>query len=67
MILAGLLVNLGLGAIGRMVPSLPVFFLALPLQLLLALLVLELLAARRHGAVRRRASASGVGWLEPAG
>ena len=41
MILAGLLVNLGLGAMGRMVPSLPVFFVALPLQLLLALLILE--------------------------
>ena len=41
MIVAGLVVNLGLGAIGRMVPSLPVFFVALPLQLLLALLILE--------------------------
>ena len=41
MIVAGLVVNLGLGAMGRMVPSLPVFFVALPLQLLLALLILE--------------------------
>ena len=32
---------LGLGAMGRMVTSLPVFFVALPLQLLLALLILE--------------------------
>jgi flagellar biosynthesis protein FliR len=40
MILAGLLVNLGLGALGRMVPAFPVFFLALPVQLLLALAVL---------------------------
>ena len=42
MILAGVLVNLGLGALGRMVPSLPVLFVALPLQLLLALVILEL-------------------------
>jgi ribose transport system ATP-binding protein len=41
MIVAGLVVNVGLGAMGRMVPSLPVFFVALPLQLLLALLILE--------------------------
>ena len=41
MIVAGLVVNLGLGAMGRMVPSLPVLFVALPLQLLLALLILE--------------------------
>ncbi|MFL5331951.1 MAG: flagellar biosynthetic protein FliR [Geminicoccaceae bacterium] len=41
MIVAGLVVNVGLGVMGRMVPSLPVFFVALPLQLLLALLILE--------------------------
>lgn len=42
MILAGFLVNLTLGALGRMVPSLPALFLALPLQLLTAFLILQL-------------------------
>ena len=42
LVLAGVLVNLGLGAMGRMVPSFPIFFLALPVQLLLALAMLEL-------------------------
>jgi flagellar biosynthesis protein FliR len=66
LILAGILVNLGLGAMGRMVPSFPLFFLALPVQLLLALVVLELslpAAMSLFGAAFLR----GVGWLEPAG
>jgi flagellar biosynthetic protein FliR len=62
MIIAGVLVSLGLGALGRMVPSLPVLFVALPLQLLLALVILDLLlpaAARLFG----EALARGVGWM----
>jgi flagellar biosynthesis protein FliR len=64
MILAGFLVNLGLGALGRMVPAFPVFFLALPVQLLLALVVLELsfpAAMTLFG----DALAQTVGWLDP--
>jgi flagellar biosynthesis protein FliR len=64
MILAGFLVNLGLGALGRMVPAFPVFFLALPVQLLLALVVLELsfpAAITLFG----DALAQTVGWLDP--
>ncbi|MEK0086060.1 flagellar biosynthetic protein FliR [Benzoatithermus flavus] len=41
MIAAGFVVNLGLGALNRMVPAFPVLMLALPLQLLLALAILE--------------------------
>ena len=41
MILAGVLINLGMGALGRLVPSLPVMFVALPLQLLVAFLILR--------------------------
>lgn len=66
MILAGLVVNLGLGAIGRMVPSFPIFFLALPAQLLLALVVLELSlpeAMQLFG----RVFVNGLGWLDRAG
>ena len=49
-----------------MVPSLPALFVALPLQLLLALVILELslpASLRLFG----EALARGVGWLEPAG
>lgn len=66
LILAGILVNLGLGAMGRMVPAFPILFLALPLQLLLALVVLQLslpAAMRLFGEAFLR----GVGWLGPAG
>lgn len=42
LIVAGLVVNLALGVLGRMVPSLPLLSLALPAQLLLAMLVIEL-------------------------
>lgn len=66
MILAGLVVNLGLGAIGRMVPSFPIFLVALPAQLLLALLVLELsLPAGME--LFGRAFIDGLGWLDRAG
>ena len=41
MILAGVLINLGMGALGRLVPSLPVMFVALPLQLLVDFLILR--------------------------
>jgi flagellar biosynthetic protein FliR len=64
MILATLLVNLGLGALGRMVPSLPALFVALPLQLLLALLILQLslpAGLRLFG----ETLAAGLGWLDP--
>jgi flagellar biosynthetic protein FliR len=66
MILAAVLVNLGLGALGRMVPSLPALFVALPLQLLLALVMLELAlpAAMRLFA---ETLVRGVGWLDAAG
>jgi flagellar biosynthetic protein FliR len=63
MVLAAVLVNLGLGALGRMVPSLPALFVALPLQLLLALVILDLslpAALRMFG----EALARGVAWLD---
>jgi flagellar biosynthetic protein FliR len=66
MILAGFLVNLALGALGRMVPSLPVLFLALPLQLLTAFLILQLsLPAALE--LFRGSLESGLGWLQPGG
>ena len=66
MILAGILVNLALGALGRMVPALPALFVALPLQLLLALVMLELAlpAALRLFA---ETLTHGVAWLDPGG
>ena len=66
MILAGFLVNLGLGALGRMVPAFPVFFLALPVQLLLALAVLEL-SFPAAMALFGDTLAQAVGWLDPGG
>ena len=51
---------------GRMVPSFPIFFLALPVQLLLALVVLELSLPAAMG-LFGAAFLRGVGWLEPAG
>lgn len=66
LLLAGMLVNLALGGLGRLVPALPILFLALPLQLLLALIVLELglpaALALVHGAFRH-----GIAWLDPGG
>jgi flagellar biosynthesis protein FliR len=66
MILAGFLVNLGLGALGRMVPAFLVFFLALPVQLLLALVVLEL-SFPATMALFGDALAQAVGSLDPGG
>ncbi len=66
MILAGILVNLGLGAMGRMVPSFPIFFLALPVQLLLALVVLQL-SMPAAMTLFGEAFTHGVGWLEAPG
>lgn len=66
MVLAAVLVNLGLGALGRMVPSLPALFVALPLQLLLALIILDLslpASLRLFG----EALAYGVAWLDASG
>ena len=48
-----------------MVPSLPTLFVALPVQLLLALLVLEL--SLPAACPVRRGADRGVGWLDPAG
>ena len=66
MILAGFLINLALGALGRMVPSLPALFLALPLQLLTAFLILQLSLPAAlelfHGSL-----GAGLGWLQAGG
>lgn len=66
MILAGFLVNLGLGALGRMVPSLPVLFVALPLQLLMALLILQLSLPAAFELFDGSLDA-GLAWLRPGG
>jgi flagellar biosynthetic protein FliR len=66
LILAGLVVNLGLGALGRLVPAFPVLVVALPLQLLLALLVLEL-SIPAALALFGDGFAAGVGWLDRTG
>ncbi len=66
MILAAFLVNLALGALGRMVPSLPALFVALPLQLLLALVMLEL-ALPAGMRLFAEALTQGVGWLDRPG
>ncbi len=66
LVLAGLLANLGLGAIGRLVPSFPVFFLALPVQILLALAVLKL-ALPAAMTLFADALVDGVGWLDQGG
>lgn len=65
-LLAGTIVQLGLGALGRMVPSLQLLFVAMPLQLLLALLILEL-ALPSTLAIFAGMLESGVGWLDPGG
>lgn len=66
LILAGFLVNVGLGALGRMVPSLPIFFVALPLQLLLALVILEL-SLPAIASLFGDALVHGVAWLDRGG
>lgn len=66
MILAGTVVNLGLGALGRLVPAFPAFFLALPLQILLALLVLEL-SLPAALALFAGAFEHGLAWLDRGG
>ena len=49
LVVAGLLVNLALGALNRLVPSFQVFFVSMPVQLLLSLaLLLVSLAAVAH-------------------
>jgi flagellar biosynthetic protein FliR len=64
MLVAGLVVNAALGALSRMVPSFQVLSLALPAQLLLALLVLELSVP---AAMRLFADnlAHNLAWLDP--
>jgi flagellar biosynthetic protein FliR len=66
LVVAGILVNLGTGALGRLVPSLPALFVALPLQLLLAfaLLALSLPAALE---LFRGELLDAVGWLDRSG
>lgn len=64
MLVSGLIVNMALGALGRMVPGVPVLAMALPAQLMLALLVLELslpsaLAMFGDSLMRD------LGWLDP--
>jgi flagellar biosynthetic protein FliR len=66
MIAAGFVANLGLGVMSRMVPAFPVLVLALPLQLLLALAILELSllpAMELFG----RSLLHGVAWLDRGG
>jgi flagellar biosynthetic protein FliR len=66
MIVAGLVVNLGLGALARMVPAFPVLSLALPAQLLLALVVIEL-SLPEALALFAQSFLRGLAWLDPAG
>jgi flagellar biosynthetic protein FliR len=66
MIVAGLLVNLALGALARMVPAFPALFVALPAQLLLALVVLELSLPAALG-LFAHAFGDGIAWLDGAG
>jgi flagellar biosynthetic protein FliR len=64
MIVAGLVVNMALGALSRMVPAFQVLALALPAQLLLALVVLELTvpaAMQLFG----EGLAHNLAWLDP--
>ena len=66
MILAGVLINLAMGALGRLVPSLPVMFVALPLQLLVAFLILRYsLPAVLH--LFRVGLAGSLDWLRSGG
>jgi flagellar biosynthetic protein FliR len=64
MVVAGLAVNLGLGALARMVPAFPVLSLALPAQLLLALLMIEL-SLPEALALFSRSFQDGIAWLAP--
>jgi flagellar biosynthetic protein FliR len=66
MIAAGFVANLALGALSRMVPSFPALMLALPLQVLLALVVLEL-SLPAAMALFGRSLAQGLGWLDTGG
>lgn len=64
MIVAGFAVNMALGALSRMVPAFQVLALALPAQLLLALLVLELsVPAAMH--LFGEGLAHNLAWLDP--
>ena len=64
--MAGLAVNLALGALGRMVPAFPLLSLALPAQLLLALLVIEL-SLPEALALFAQGFQAALAWLAPAG
>ena len=66
LIVAGLVVNLALGVLGRMVPSLQLLSLALPAQLLLALLVIEL-SVPEALALFARGLQGMLAWLGPGG
>ena len=66
MIVASLVVNVALGALGRMVPAFPVLTLALPAQLLLALVVIEL-SLPEALALFSGSFLRGLVWLDPGG
>lgn len=66
MVAAGLVVNAALGALGRLVPAFPVLSLALPAQLLLALLVIEL-SVPEALALFAGSFRLGIAWLDPSG
>lgn len=65
-IAAGFVANLGLGALSRMVPAFPALMVALPLQVLLALLLLQLALPPAFELFGRSLS-GGVAWLGPGG
>lgn len=65
-VVAGLAVNLALGALGRMVPAFPLLALALPAQLLLALLMVEL-SLPAAMALFGASFEAGLAWLAPEG
>lgn len=61
----GFLFNLGLGVLSRMMPQMHVFFIGLPLSILLGLLLLVLVVRgyNVHQLYRRRARPTGACWL----
>ncbi len=65
MLVAGLAVNAALGALSRMVPAFQVLSLALPAQLLLALLVLELSVPAAMRLFAGSLADGGLAWLDP--
>ena len=66
LLVVGILINLAAGALGRLVPSLPALFVALPLQLLLAFVVLALSLPAALDLFRGELLRA-IGWLDAAG